>query len=54
MGTFTLNGKTYETIEMTAPQMTKEQAEWYTLQVGQFGSPETAKKSAKKRKRNKK
>lgn len=54
MGTFTLNGKTYETIEMTAPKMTKEQAEWYTLQVGQFGTPENEKETVQKEEKNQK
>lgn len=37
MGTITINGHTYETIEGTAPTMTKEQMEHYTEQVGGFG-----------------
>ncbi|MGN1416134.1 MAG: hypothetical protein ACI4XF_04785 [Oscillospiraceae bacterium] len=37
MGTLTINGKTYQTIEKTVPPMTKEQMEHYTEQVGGFG-----------------
>ena len=36
MGTITINGKTYQTIEQTVPSMTKEQMEHYTEQVGGF------------------
>lgn len=47
MGSITINGKTYSTIQKKAPKMTKAQSKAYTTQVGQMKTSKSKTKKGK-------